>query len=74
MEYDDLSVFMNEKIDDINIFSTPYIKYEYDTDKEKIFTINNYKFLKKKREETKIKLAKSRPWTADEVLYYNIGY
>jgi hypothetical protein len=73
MEYDDLSVFMNEKIDDINIFSSPYNKYEYCKEKEKIFNINNYKFLKQKRVETKVKSSKSHPWSEDEVYYYNLG-
>lgn len=59
----------NENIEDYNIFNTVN---EYDSDQDKvtkrqIFKINNYNFLKKKREETNEKAMKKRPWTFDEV-------
>ena len=42
----------------------------YKTSKPEIFKITNYKFLKKKREETINKIKKRRQWTSEEVMKY----
>jgi hypothetical protein len=65
MEEFDLRDFITHKIEDINIFNTELFQ-EVGKHKEQIFQINNYTFLKKKREEVLDKASKIHPWSAEE--------
>ena len=56
----DTNVFELEKNEDYLI--------NYDFIKPKIFKVNNYNFLKKKREESLVKDKKKCPWSEQEVL------
>jgi hypothetical protein len=67
MEDYDLRDFITDRIDDFNIFDTPFAIFQDSTrQKEQIFQINNYTFLKKKKEEVKDKASKINQWNEEE--------